>query len=117
MVYLCDRKFLAACVDQVGLTCRQTASLVRTQAIITQLVFEHALRIRLETGSKDNVSSTSAQPVSGNGKKGTTKGAESNIVGKINNLVSSNLEDIINGRDFLMLSAIILTFKSACMQG
>lgn len=135
----------------------QTGSLSRTEAILTQLVFEHALRIRLkaETASEepeppsdptpDNVSagsSTLGDRESGDGstegipnasgastpdavskgkqrvlpeegKKAPTakpKGGK-DLIGKINNLVSTDLAAIVEGRDFLMISK--LCFQSS----
>ena len=128
---------------------------MRASAIITQLVFEHALRIRVkaETSSSpratpavtpearsgatspDNVSvvdNIGPETVGGSGEengrsttslsiKGKQKeeppasldsdddnedpGKASNLVGKMNNLVSTDLENIIEGRDFLLLGA------------
>jgi hypothetical protein len=131
----------------------QTGSLVRVSAIVTQLVFEHALRIRVkaetsssprttpavtpearsETATPDNVSvadSIGPETAGGSGEengrsttmsiKGKQKefpaslasdddnedpGKASNLVGKLNNLVSTDLENIIEGRDFFLLGA------------
>ncbi|KAH9986083.1 hypothetical protein BJV74DRAFT_845474 [Russula compacta] len=129
-----------------------TGTLVRASAIVTQLVFEHALRIRVkaETSSSttttpavtpearsevttpDNVSIAEDIIVSeatgrsgeGNGlstKSSSIKGKQkedspatpvgddedaaksSNLVGKMNNLVSTDLENLVDGRDFLLL--------------
>ena len=126
---------------------------MRASAIVTQLVFEHALRIRVkaETSSSpratpavtpearsgatspDNTSvSDDIGPVTAsgsgeeNGRHTTSSsikskqkeefpaslaidddnedpGKASNLVGKMNNLVSTDLENIIEGRDFLLL--------------
>jgi hypothetical protein len=148
----------------------QTRTLVRTEGIITQLVFAHSLRIRLkaeasnekkdeESHIKDTSStiagtpetasiaessaanseagsttastavsrepSTSAASTSSTLKskaKGPAKAAEpsastkkenkkdksksdDNLIGKINNLVTTDLNNITSGRDFLLLSA------------
>lgn len=147
----------------------QTGMLVRVEAIVTQLVFEHSLRIRMKAetessgstpspsaaategtstpadtaslantstvhdGSEANESDDGAPPSStlsasstpsstikgkpdakpkGGDKKeeddekfhkdGTAKA--SNLIGKINNLVSTDLNNIVDGRDFLFLS-------------
>ena len=63
-------------------------ALVRIEALVTQLVFEHALRMRVkaETG-------TSAP----NGDKREGK----NVQGKINNLITSDLAAIGFGREIL----------------
>ncbi|KZT65009.1 P-loop containing nucleoside triphosphate hydrolase protein, partial [Daedalea quercina L-15889] len=117
-----------------------TRMLVRTTGIITQLVFAHALRIRLKAevpdtpasstvttavGTPDNASedetaraSTISSSTKGKGKsKVSSEGGESrkegtknsedakgaNLVGKINNLVTTDLDNLINGRDFLFI--------------
>jgi len=143
----------------------QTGSLVRVSAIVTQLVFEHAMRIRIkaetsssprttpavtpearsETTTPDNVSvadnigpetaggsveepengrSTTSLSIKGKQKEvfqeslasddnNEDPGKASNLVGKLNNLVSTDLENIIEGRDFLLLgpSFIYVSFK------
>jgi hypothetical protein len=141
----------------------QTGSLVRASAIVTQLVFEHALRIRVkaetsssprttpavtpealsETTTPDNVSvadnigpetaggsgeenelSTTSLSIKGKQKEefptglasdddNEDPGKASNLVGKMNNLVSTDLENIIEGRDFLLLgpSSIYISLK------
>jgi hypothetical protein len=131
----------------------QSGTLIRVSGIITQLVFEHALRIRVkaetssspratpavtpearsESTTPDNVSvvdNNVSETVSGSGEengqsttpssvKGKQKGElpasitgnddsedagkSSNLVGKMNNLVSSDLENIVDGRDILLL--------------
>jgi len=141
---------------------QQTRTLVRTECIITQLVFEHALRIRIKAETPDTMavsgSSTPASPTPDNASiaehpfrqeegasgdetlhyasgteaetlrsssasmKSTTsskgkhksKPAEaettpmehadaSNLVGKINNLVTTDLGNIVDSRDFLLV--------------
>lgn len=136
---------------------------MRVSAIVTQLVFEHALRIRVkaetsssprttpavtpealsETATPDNVSvadnigpetaggsgeengrSTTSSSIKGKQKEEFTAslasdddnedpGKASNLVGKMNNLVSTDLENIIEGRDFLLLgpSFIYISLK------
>ncbi|KAJ3833329.1 hypothetical protein F5878DRAFT_646030 [Lentinula raphanica] len=135
-----------------------TRTLVRTQAIITQLVFEHSLRIRVkaetadspgnsktspspetltpessslahegtvdgsdtlhsvsptEEGESPMVHSGSASVSSSNGKdqKNTNQPQDdvtptfdtNNLVGKINNLVTTDMDNIIDGKDFLFV--------------
>ena len=134
---------------------------MRTSTIITQLILEHALRIRMkaettssagstpavtpenqsEATTPDNVSiadnnvseavggatsegnEQSAEASTSSSAKGKQKeelqelpaslvadddsedrGKSSNLVGKMNNLVSTDLENIIEGRDFLLVS-------------
>ncbi|KAJ7814135.1 P-loop containing nucleoside triphosphate hydrolase protein [Mycena olivaceomarginata] len=137
-----------------------TRTLVRCEAIVTQLVFEHALRIRVkaETAEKKSSSSGTSTPAdseapspidqedssgdetlnstdadalsrdetlqaSSSSIKSTTsskakgKGKEepadedssdgSNLVGKITNLVTTDLGNIVDSRDFLFLFLLI----------
>ncbi|KAF8748718.1 P-loop containing nucleoside triphosphate hydrolase protein, partial [Rhizoctonia solani] len=111
---------------------------VRAEAILTQVIFEHSLRLRMVTEAANKVSGTNdmaselERPVTeseeADGSESATvaasadsagaKGNEqaddsgSNIVGKINNLMStvrhlstyfSDLGNILEGRDFLFL--------------
>ncbi|KIO02467.1 hypothetical protein M404DRAFT_9898 [Pisolithus tinctorius Marx 270] len=127
-----------------------TRLIVRAECIITQLVFEHALRIRMKAevpdtdkgsadstvttpdsaslsesatavessreGSPDEGRSTTtdvATPVTNGklqseGKRGDTSGEKSalsteNFVGKISNLITTDLGNITDGRDFLLV--------------
>ena len=142
--------------------------LVRCEAIITQLVFDHSLRIRMkaETAESpspsrattaaqtpDNASIAEPEPESEEGASGSTssedettvrastisgtstatakgkepakKGEEDakdkekekekdasagsgNLIGKINNLVTTDLANLIDGRDFLFIGACVL---------
>ena len=138
-----------------------TRTLVRTEGLLTQLVFEHSLRIRLKAESstekrdhvdQDNVtvvgtpdSASIAESSTSNGdesssastaaasreptsdssssiKTSSLKGkakdtpsppstpkatgkakGDSNLIGKINNLVTTDLSNIVDARDFLLL--------------
>ncbi|KAG2070718.1 hypothetical protein BDR04DRAFT_1053972 [Suillus decipiens] len=128
-----------------------TRALVHTESILTQLVFEHALRIRMKAeisdggkksgestvpsvagsstaagdqstdGSGDETLHASAETISTSStKKGKQKSQDvkeelddpsskkhssaDNLVGKINNLVTTDLSNITDGRDFLMIA-------------
>lgn len=126
---------------------------MRVSAIVTQLVFEHSLRIRVKAettssprttpavtpevrseaitpdnvsvadnigpetaggGGDENGQSTTTSSIKGKQKEefpaslaseddNEDPGKASNLVGKMNNLVSTDLENIIEGRDFLLL--------------
>ncbi|KAL4243444.1 hypothetical protein ABKN59_001093 [Abortiporus biennis] len=138
-----------------------TGTMVRTQGIITQLVFDHALRIRVKAETNDtpttpqstvpptpDTASVAESPIDpneptssrsssedGSGtargdvskdtkikRKGTSVSGVStsstvvekpaspgdnakggNLVGKINNLVTTDLNNIVDGRDFLFI--------------
>ncbi|KAH9041238.1 P-loop containing nucleoside triphosphate hydrolase protein [Lactarius pseudohatsudake] len=147
--------FLGPALGTIAFQCYNfiaTGTLVRVTAIVTQLVFEHALRIRLkaetsrspestptatpEVGSEDttpdsgsvveiNIVSEEAggsgeetrseqSTIAASSSKGERKeeasgsdsdeaGGSSNLVGKMNNLVSTDLENLVDGRDFLLL--------------
>ena len=126
-----------------------TRTLVRTEGLLTQLVFEHSLRIRLKAEtSNENIEeinltvagsasftdtkgtsvdsnsrvSQSPAPISRNSSNGPVMGKDSstlksdnkpstkdkkeaqNLIGKINNLVTTDLGNIVEGRDFLVIS-------------
>ncbi|KAF8308373.1 P-loop containing nucleoside triphosphate hydrolase protein, partial [Clavulina sp. PMI_390] len=87
---------------------------VRTEGIITQLLFEHALRIRVnedvKSGATDGptpasvvTGKTASSSTSTNMPKSAAKAkldsATSTLVGRINNLISSDLEHIVEGRE------------------
>ncbi|KIJ45713.1 hypothetical protein M422DRAFT_227467 [Sphaerobolus stellatus SS14] len=137
-----------------------TRMLVRTEGIITQLVFEHALRIRMKaessqvqsnasssvltpdtqsiaedaddeseasstvnsgeetlressTSSSATATTTSSSPNARGKQKDTppavkvsetkSEGKKDNLIGKINNLVTTDLGNVVDGRDFLFL--------------
>ncbi|KAJ7323675.1 hypothetical protein DFH08DRAFT_917047 [Mycena albidolilacea] len=67
-------------------------------AIMTELIFEHALRIQLqaETASKDATV-----------KESSAKAAQTNLVGKINTLVTVDREAITDARNILFLVTIV----------
>ncbi|KAG8926192.1 hypothetical protein FRC00_003144 [Tulasnella sp. 408] len=118
--------------------------LIRTEALITQLVFEHSLKIRmkLETGSESSTAASRAASVhepehpgeesgdtlmaSGEKLSSPPKGKappvgpsepssptptkkdddsqkDKNLVGRITNLISTDLENIVEARDFLFV--------------
>ncbi|KAJ7456632.1 hypothetical protein FB451DRAFT_1048362 [Mycena latifolia] len=140
-----------------------TRTLVRCEALITQLVFEHALRIRVkaETAEKKPSSDTSTPEASGTStpiereessgsgdetlnadavsrdetleggpapsiKSTTSSKAKSkeepeespdakNLVGKITNLVTTDLENIVDSRDFLFILVLIPMEVALCV--
>jgi len=131
-----------------------TRTLARTQGILTELVFEHSLRIRFKaessggegrtpspstavtpapgsdtasvesettTGSNDGQSSTafseSSSAAKGKGKadpapEESAKEAKKkdNLIGKINTLVTVDVDNITNAKDILMLGQCHLAF-------
>ncbi|KAF9230564.1 hypothetical protein BU15DRAFT_69089, partial [Melanogaster broomeanus] len=141
-------------------------TIVRTEAIITQLIFEHALRIRMKAEIPDNVKgaeSTVSTPDNAsiaesntvveessdssvdeaqssstitldssmsNGKQKSKdkvddaetqakkpKSSADNLVGKINNLVTTDLGNIIDGRDFLLVCKVLVCQMSDVVSG
>ena len=147
-----------------------TRTLVRTEALLTQLVFEHSLRIRLkaeasnekieddnlsvigtqdgesftegtsvdsnsltdETASQSSQASTPDSQSTSNGPakargsstlesdtKSVTKDKKEaqNLIGKINNLVTTDLGNIVEGRDFLTISMLhfYIIFCHCCL--
>ncbi|KZV59749.1 P-loop containing nucleoside triphosphate hydrolase protein [Peniophora sp. CONT] len=92
-----------------------TATLVRAEAIITQLIFEHALRLRVKSHGPDETVDTgpatatpSASLEGGDGDQSDAKAKkderkDTNFVGKLNNLVTTDLQNIVSGRDFMLV--------------
>jgi hypothetical protein len=97
-------------------------TMIRTEAIITQLIFEHSLRIRIKAetdviprdgldstvaDSDDPASDTGSTPGKGKQPKGKHGPAEktrlesNNLIGMINNLVTTDLGNVTDARDFL----------------
>ncbi|PCH33304.1 hypothetical protein WOLCODRAFT_135046 [Wolfiporia cocos MD-104 SS10] len=147
-----------------------TRMLVRATGIITQLIFEHSLRIRMKAevpdtpvnstvntvvGTPDTASiaegipdgtshspsssedetvrastasmqtSTSTGTAKGKQKSGDTTSVKrqvsddstkgGNLVGKINNLVTTDLDNVINGRDFLFVVLLVPLQTCLCV--
>ncbi|KAL0581762.1 hypothetical protein V5O48_000239, partial [Marasmius crinis-equi] len=96
---------------------------VQAQAIFSQLIFEHTLRIRMKAELPDNLGTSESpfETVQGVGEgsqveqSGDTTGRtesssgriptsdSGNLVGRINNLVTTDLDAIIGARDFLFV--------------
>ncbi|KAK7058408.1 hypothetical protein VNI00_002042 [Paramarasmius palmivorus] len=141
----------------------KTRTLVRTQAIITQLVFEHSLRIRVKAeapdstpgasipatpdtasslNEEDSEGSETSTAVAGHSRSETLQGSTtstsstakhkkktevkkeketeptsdaSNLVGKINNLVTTDLDNIVDARDFLWVLVYVPAQITLCM--
>ncbi len=134
----------------------------RLQALLTELVFEHSLRIRMKAsvsegeGSKgsatpstpDDASLSEAESTldggasTSNGDDSTVQAsnsstntnsskikaekesaknaphpdsATSNLVGKINNLVSTDLENVVEARDFFLIVAYVPVQIALCI--
>lgn len=134
---------------------------MRAKAIITQLMFEHALRVRMKAETSETNSapatpgktpdvvslaepttvehpalasaeveageeavlreSDTLQPAAAKqeGSKQESSGGASNLVGRINNLVTTDMQTIDNGRDFIFvckspLRRRVRTWKADC---
>lgn len=93
-----------------------TRTLVRTEALLTQLIFDHALRLRMKDSAEEEEETppTSDTPEDADGGDGTrTPGSESakksnsgddspkpkeeGITGKINVLLAQDVESVIDG--------------------
>ncbi|KAL1726027.1 P-loop containing nucleoside triphosphate hydrolase protein [Schizophyllum commune] len=69
---------------------------IRAEAIITQLIYEHALRLRTTAGStKQSISEVDAQSNA------------DNFLGRLNTLVTTDLQNVVNGRDFILILVYI----------
>lgn len=67
---------------------------VRVEALLTQLLFEHSLCIRLKAETSDSDSGSNEDSTKKNSKV---------MAGKINNLITSDLNNIDGGSDILEL--------------
>lgn len=130
--------------------------MVRCQGILTQLVFDHALRIRVKAEAQKDTSgsqvstaaatpdtasiaegtegspddsgedtagsvnstvkgkqrepssmSTSSSSTKVDKEKTDDSGKEGNLAGKLNNLATTDMEALVNGRDFLFIGTCI----------
>lgn len=125
-----------------------TMTLARTQAILTELVFEHSLRVRFKAessgeGERTPAPATPAESVDNGSVEGSSSGDDNetqsvqtestiakgkakepassspaapsadskkkdNLVGKINTLVTVDVDNIVGSKDFLMLCKSLL---------
>ncbi|PPR07922.1 hypothetical protein CVT24_000902 [Panaeolus cyanescens] len=93
---------------------------VRIELLITQLVFEHALRIRLEgdtstTQQFPQDSFAEDAPESVAEERVQDDGNLENVRGMINTLVTSDVANITGGRDFLLLFIYVPLQLMLCM--
>uniref|UniRef100_A0A8H8CHL8 P-loop containing nucleoside triphosphate hydrolase protein n=1 Tax=Psilocybe cubensis TaxID=181762 RepID=A0A8H8CHL8_PSICU len=70
-----------------------TLTMVRARAILTELLFEHSFRIRLKAETSQNGSSVAT---AGEHKK-------DNLVGKINTMVTVDVDNVLGARSFIIL--------------
>jgi hypothetical protein len=64
--------------------------------MLTQLIFEHALRIRLRADTGSNKGNVALEGHKANPKSGNI------LVGRINTLIGSDIDAVERGRDFLL---------------
>ena len=78
-----------------------------TEGLLTQLVFEHSLRIRLTAEGSEKavqeVRANDATSAAARLPKLEAKEGGENLIGKINNLVTTDVTNIVEARDFLFL--------------
>ena len=74
-----------------------TRALVRTEALLTELIFEHSLRIRLKADVSDG------HPPNGKTPSGSKKPVSKDFMGKLNNHVTTDLANIVGAKDFLII--------------
>ncbi|KAF7324829.1 ATP-binding cassette transporter [Mycena kentingensis (nom. inval.)] len=79
-----------------------THIMAQTSSIVNQLVFEHALRIRVksETGKKD-------KQMDGDDKDNAESKPDANLMGRINTLLTVDLMNIIEARNFLFIVVLV----------
>lgn len=77
---------------------------------MTSLILDHAMRIRLKAEThRGSDSEGRTEPGSESEEAMSQKKAreKDNFIGRINNLITSDLDNIVNGRDFLFLGELI----------
>ncbi|KAG8779615.1 hypothetical protein FRC12_024033 [Ceratobasidium sp. 428] len=74
-----------------------TRTMIYAEGVLTQLVFEHTLRIRMVAEPSDGNMNNQSSPE--NSRK-PNNASGSNLVGKITNLMSTDLKNISEGVDF-----------------
>ena len=79
-----------------------TRMLVHTEGLLTQLIFEHSLRLRMKAEVSEN--SNGRQNASAVLRHDRRHPKADNLVGKINNLATTDMVNVIGARDFLFLS-------------
>ncbi|KAJ7891356.1 P-loop containing nucleoside triphosphate hydrolase protein [Mycena olivaceomarginata] len=67
---------------------------IQTEAILTELVFEHSLRVRVKAETSERMSDSEANEATAPSLPEPTNGR--NLVGKLNNLVTTDLQNIVS---------------------
>lgn len=78
-----------------------TRMLVQTEGLLTQLIFEHSLRVRMKAEPSDGPEKLSRE--SAGVQRESRRGKSDNLVGKINNHVTTDMVNVVEARDFLFL--------------
>ncbi|KAF9013109.1 ABC transporter type 1, transmembrane domain-containing protein [Cyathus striatus] len=84
-----------------------TGTAVQAECLITQLVFEHSLRVRVKAETSGTELAGDAPQTEAAGPGTDKKKTVHNMTGKMNNLVTSDLASINGARDFLILGNIL----------
>lgn len=84
---------------------RQTRSLVRVEGLFTALIFDHALRLRMKADTSTGHKQPEDIQPAGQAKGGKA-GQGDHIVGKIMNMATSDLANIVGGRNVVLLGDI-----------
>jgi hypothetical protein len=82
-----------------------TRMLVHTEGLLTQLIFEHSLRVRMKAEISDRPDKPASASTSLRHEHRRPKA--DNLVGKINNLVTTDMANVIEARDFLYFGGSI----------
>jgi len=99
-----------------------TRALARTESLLIQLVFEHSLRIRFKAEESKEDGPSESQSVEGStilegsdtrsdttsstkGEAKTEKKGD-NLIGRINTLVTVDLDNVVGAKDFLMVGKL-----------
>ncbi|KAG6899541.1 hypothetical protein C0993_009322 [Termitomyces sp. T159_Od127] len=76
---------------------------VHLEAILTQLILQHALRIRIIAGGESGPITTESGVTVQQSPSSAAGEATKNLVGRMNNLISSDLQAIARGSEFMQV--------------
>ncbi|KAG5341450.1 hypothetical protein C0989_010391 [Termitomyces sp. Mn162] len=79
-----------------------TRGTIHLEAILTQLILQHALRIRIVAEGKSEPT-TAETSVPAQSQSATAVDATKNLVGRMNNLISADLQAITRGSEFMQV--------------
>jgi hypothetical protein len=87
-------RFVLPCISDERSHDGQNRVSIQTEAILTEFVFEHSLRVRVKAETSERMSDSEANEATAPSLPEPTNGR--NLVGKLNNLVTTDLQNIVS---------------------